>query len=105
MNRAVEIFSAVPKIYNCAQSVAAAFGEDALTAELRDCGGGRAPEGRCGALHAALQLIPGSSRTAAAAEFVAAAGSERCRELKGMTPPFPCAECVRIAAELVEKYR
>lgn len=33
-----------------------------------------------------------------------AAGRVPCREIKGVLE-YPCTECVRLAAELVEKYR
>lgn len=105
MSKAVELFTAVPKMHNCAQAVAAGMGDDALSAELASCGGGRAPMGRCGALHTALMLTPEENHSALIAEFVKSAGAETCREIKGASTPYPCVECVRTAAELAEKYR
>ena len=106
MNKAVELFTAVPKMHNCAQAVAAGCGADEnLVKELSCCGGGKAPGGRCGALHGALLFVPPEKHDAVIREFVNAAGSESCREIKTGTPPFPCSECVCCAAELVEKYR
>lgn len=101
--KAVEIFSAIPRMHNCAQAVAAGFDRDDLLSELAVCGGGRAPEGNCGALHAALQLIPAEHRDSAKAEFTKTAGAARCMEIKANG--FPCKDCVALAAELVEKYR
>lgn len=105
MNRAVELFTAVPKMHNCAQAVAAGAGEEELAAELKCCGGGKAPEGRCGALYAALRLTPEDSHAELIDRFCAAAGAETCREIKAGNPPYPCVECVRTGAELVEIFR
>ena len=57
MNKAFELFTAVPKLHNCAQAVAAGAGNETLAAAMQSCGGGRAPLGRCGALYAALEQI------------------------------------------------
>lgn len=105
MNKAFELFTAVPKLHNCAQAVVDGCGRNDLVEEMKSCGGGKAPEGRCGALHGALMLVPADRHEALIAEFVAAAGAEDCRSIKGQAQPFPCAECVRLGAELVEKYR
>lgn len=105
MSKAVELFTAVPKVHNCAQAVAAGAGEEQLAAELQCCGGGKAPQGRCGALHAALLLIPQELHAEVIERFCAAAGAESCREIKAGTPPYPCVECVRTGAELVELFR
>lgn len=105
MNKAFELFTAIPKLHNCAQAVAAGAGNNKLAQDMSSCGGGKAPLGRCGALHAALMLTPENQHAALIAEFVQLAGAESCREIKTAEQPFPCAECVRLAAELVEKYR
>lgn len=102
MNHALELFQQVPRTHNCAQSVAAGCGHPELTAELSSCGGGRAPEGRCGALHAALLMVPAERRESVRAAFVAANGSEFCRELKTVYRT-PCERCVEVAAELIEQ--
>lgn len=104
-NHAAELFSAVPKMHNCAQAVAAGFGEETLAEAMSVCGGGKAPGGLCGALYAALQLVPEENHASLIREFAGSAGSELCREIKAGTPVFPCLECVRCAADLVEKYR
>ncbi|MDD3886639.1 MAG: hypothetical protein PHI35_07200 [Victivallaceae bacterium] len=101
MNRAVEVFSELPKTCNCAQAVAVGLGHEELKAELAMCGGGRAPEGRCGALHAALRLTPAEEHESIKAEFRRTAGSEFCRELKGVYQ-YPCVKCVELAAKLAE---
>ncbi len=58
MNRASELFSAVPHRHNCAQAVACGCGGEELYNELQSCGCGRAPGGVCGALYAAQLLNP-----------------------------------------------
>ena len=105
MNKAYELFTAVPKLHNCAQAIASSFGNEELSQAMKVCGGGNAPLGRCGALHAALELTPEVNHEALIKEFSATAGSETCRGIKSAETPYPCKECVRLAAELVEKYR
>lgn len=101
MNQALEIFQQVPRTCNCAQSVASGCGRRDLVAELADCGGGHAPGGRCGALHAALLMSPPERREELRRAFVAETGSELCRELKTVFH-VPCVKCVGLAAELAE---
>ena len=85
--------------YTCAQTIAAAFGKDDVDtlAHMKSCSGGRAPEGRCGALWAALQLAPEDKRTELAEAFARQAGSEKCREIK-QGKHTTCQRCVEIAA-------
>lgn len=103
-NKAFSLFTATPKLHNCAQAVAAGSGREDLVPELAVCGGGRAPEGLCGALYAATLLAVPEKTAILKEEFSAAAGALTCREIKSGTK-FPCSECVRLAADLVEKYR
>ena len=104
MNNASEIFSnKAVNHFNCAQAVAAGSGREDLVQELSCCGGGKAPEGHCGALHAALMLVPESVRETAKNDFAAAAGSLFCRDIKA-AGSISCAECVAAAAGIVEKY-
>lgn len=61
-NGKVEIaLSKFRKPYNCAQTVYAAFkgGDAEGLEELSKCGGGKAPEGLCGALYSAVKLCLG----------------------------------------------
>ncbi|MBR7104081.1 MAG: redox-active protein [Lentisphaeria bacterium] len=102
-NTALTFFTAVPKQHNCAQAVAAGAGREALVPELAACGGGKAPGALCGALYALLLLAPESDHASLKEAFAAAAGAVTCREIKTGTL-FPCTECVRLAAELSEKY-
>ena len=101
-NNALEYFTAVPKLHNCAQAVAAGAGREDLVREFAVCGGGKAPGGLCGALYALLQLAPESEHERLKAEFAAAAGDLTCHAIKNITG-FPCPECVRTAAELFDK--
>lgn len=101
-NHAVELFTATPRRHNCAQSVACGLGHDELFAELADCGGGRAPGGRCGALHAATLICGGEKAGEIASRFVGELGSEKCAELKRVFK-VPCVKCVETAALLAEE--
>lgn len=101
MNKALELFTATPRMHNCAQSVACGLGRDDLYGKLSVCGGGRAPEGRCGALHAAMLVAGGAREEEIRKRFAAELGSEKCAELK-KTLLVPCAKCVETAALLAE---
>ena len=101
MEKALELFTATPRMHNCAQSVAGGLGRSELLPELAGCGGGRAPGGVCGALHAAM-LIAGPEKAAAIREeVVAELGSDKCAELK--RGGVPCATCVETAARLARE--
>ena len=101
-SKAIEYFSQPGHPYNCAQAVAMGAARPELAEALRTCGGGRAPGGICGALHAALLLAPEDQREAIQAEFQRQAGALTCREIKGQTGT-PCLQCVEIATALLEK--
>lgn len=103
VNKAVDFYTAVPKMHNCAEAVADGFGRVEIMEQMKKSGGGRAPDGLCGALYAALTVLPPEISETVLAEFAAAAGSDKCKEIKGSTRTS-CADCVRIAAELVQKY-
>lgn len=100
--KALSSFREPPYMYNCAQTICAAFGRDDLLEPMKACGGGRAPEGTCGALYAALTLA-GDKAPAVQEAFLAAHGACTCRELKGGTARVACQDCVRTAANLLEK--
>ena len=94
---------------NCAQSVLRAFQEhhkisEDVIAKARHLGGGRADEGLCGALHAALQLAgdPFTKQQLRSA-FVSEAGSDKCREIR-RAALIPCVECVKMAAKLLDEH-
>lgn len=100
--KAVSLFRSPPYNYNCAQTVAAGFGHEDFIEPFKACGGGRAPEGLCGALHAALELAPETKRAEILEAFRQKNGAVTCRELK-QTFRVPCPQCVAVAAELLEK--
>jgi hypothetical protein len=100
MNKAVEIYSRIPKTHNCAQAVAAGCGREDLLDVLKANGGGKSPEGRCGALYAALLMSPEETHDTLKAAFRNKAGSEFCKEIRA-AGKTPCARCVEIAADLV----
>ena len=102
-NTAVELFTAVPKTVNCAQAVAAGTGHGEMVDDLAASGGGKAPEGLCGALYSALLIVPESRREMVRKKFIEIAGAADCVTLK-MRSRTSCVRCVDIAAELVEKY-
>ncbi len=98
--KALSTFRQPPHSYNCAQTVCAAFGREDLLEEMAACGGGRAPEGMCGALYGATRVLPDKAQQIIEA-FRAENGAIHCRELKGANR-VPCTQCVRCAATLVE---
>lgn len=94
---------------NCAQSVARAWAEksghpdaDELHRRFESCGGGKAPEGLCGALHAACELAGESHHEAVKAQFAdKAEGKLTCRDIR-RGRIMPCADCVGTAATALE---
>lgn len=102
-NKAVEIFSAVPKIYNCAQTVASAAGRGDLLDDMKLCGGGKAPGNICGALYAAMVIAGEEKGLKIREDFESALGASTCSDLKNYEM-VPCVRCVEKAAELLEKY-
>lgn len=102
--KALALFTAVPKLHNCAQAIVAAAGREDLVAEFAAFGGGRAEGGLCGALYGALAVVSECDKEVLKRDFAQLAGSETCRELK-MSQKLSCLEAVRIAGRLVDKYR
>jgi len=94
---------------NCAQAVAEAWHlNTGLGAGLKEqfsgCGGGRAPGGLCGALHAALHVIGDADRGNARSEFTELSGGYvKCRDIRG-AGKLSCTGCVEAAAELADRY-
>jgi hypothetical protein len=100
------------KKLNCAQAIIAAF-HDVFDIPAQDVdsfaslGGGRSPEGRCGALHAAHYLISKkdpSKIVQLEQEFLEAAGSLKCKEIRGMRK-LTCLGCVETAADILQGAR
>jgi hypothetical protein len=102
--QALAVFRQPPERLNCAQAVMHAWrevtGDTTLAlADLKALGGGRAPAGICGALHAACLAAPGQTARLQAA-FADCLGSIYCRELRA-AKQHPCETCVAHAAELL----
>ena len=104
---AQSVFRKPPLRLNCAQAVAHAWqvrlgGGSRLNEDLQDCGGGGAPGGLCGALHAAHRLTGEAGvREEMTRRFAGVAGSPQCREIRRLGI-LPCEECVGLAAELLD---
>ncbi len=94
---------------NCAQSVAHAWnaknpGGAARVEGLAGCGGGKAPGGLCGALHASCELAGAAAEGTIKREFAEKSGGHlTCREIRAARA-LPCTACVGLAAELLEKH-
>ncbi len=96
---------------NCAESVAYAYLVSKNTslnemelalAEMKLCGGGRAPNGLCGALYAALRFAKSENKQAIQEYFEKNAGGICCKDIRP-AKITPCNRCVEIAAEAIEK--
>lgn len=97
---AATFYSQVPKAYNCAQAVARAFGRDDLVETLKSCGGGKAPDGLCGALYATMLLLPEEKHEAITQAFQDQVGQTLCKPIRRENRT-KCVDCVRIAAGLL----
>jgi len=102
MHKALELFTASPRIHNCAQATACGLGHEELYERLAACGGGKAPGGRCGALYAAMLAAGETHAEEIGRRFAAELGSDKCAELK-RTLAIPCARCVETAVKLAEE--
>ncbi len=93
---------------NCAQAVALAW-KDKKQPEsdhhirFSDFGNGEAPDGLCGALHAACELAGKTNQEKLKSEFSRLAeGHTTCRDIR-RNRIMPCSECVATAAGLLEE--
>jgi hypothetical protein len=93
---------------NCAQSILKGFQEkknisNEQIADARKLGGGKADNGTCGALYAALSLVDDSEKKESVRKsFVEVAGSEQCREIRAKEL-ISCLQCVEVAARFLDK--
>ena len=94
---------------NCAQSVIKAY-HDLFHASVQEVeafaafGGGKAPEGVCGAYHAAWHLVSKDNSLKInqfEQDFINAAGSLKCKEIRSKRK-LSCLGCVEKAADLLE---
>ncbi len=105
-HHALEHFRRPPERLNCAQSVLYAYRETTgdkgvSISDMQAFGGGRAPGGLCGALHAACTVAPHKAERLKA-RFAAITGSVFCRELR-QANQHPCEVCVSESAHLLEE--
>jgi hypothetical protein len=106
--RAVEYFTA--RRGNCAQAVIAAWNEhhdaELLSVDaFRACGHGKAPDGLCGAIHAALSAAEEHHADELRNSFAARTGGfVSCREIR-QARSISCADCVGVAADLLAMTR
>jgi hypothetical protein len=76
---------------------------DEQIAEAKKNGGGRAENGICGALHSAAQLAANDEvRQSLHERFIAHAGSDKCREIRG-EGNLSCSGCVELAAKTLHE--
>ena len=102
---ALTVFRQPPERLNCAQAVLHAWrevtGDNSIPlAHLKPFGGGRAPDGLCGALHAACTVAPAKA-VQMKERFAARMGSLYCKELRAARENA-CEACVAQAAEMLE---
>ena len=100
-------FHTKPENLNCAQSILKGFQEEfnisaGRIAEFKAWGGGRAPEGVCGALFAADILLAELEKPSIKEKFKTEVGNTNCLAIKRENK-VSCLNCVRIADELLEK--
>ena len=96
---------------NCGQAVLSAFKKeldvsDGTIQEFGGYGGGKAPEGFCGAFYAAKMVLERHSPELLPdleASFVRAAGSVKCREIRSARK-LSCLGCVETAARYLEEH-
>lgn len=84
--------------YNCAQAVAVAF--NGSPAKYVVCGGGRAPEGWCGAAYAAAEIT--ADRPGVEKLFLEQAGTVKCAELRNGRR-LSCIGCIEKSAQFVKE--
>lgn len=91
---------------NCAQSVAYACSpsdeKELLISRLKECGGGRAEGGLCGALYA-LKILDEENFDKMLPLFEEKIGHTLCREIRPKKLA-PCNRCVEIACELFTQF-
>ena len=102
---AEEFFHKKPENWNCAQAILKAYQEEFNISDFeietfQAFGGGRAKDGICGALFAAEKLLQETKSGSIKKDFEKEVGSLFCKEIKA--EKFPCADCVRIADELLK---
>ena len=90
--KAVDYFHKTPERLNCAQAILTAWKDECGVSEemiqnFKQFGGGKAPEGTCGALYAAEYLVQ---------------KQDACRSIRA-NGTASCQRCVEIADELMSQ--
>ena len=103
-----KFFHQKPENWNCAQSILKGFQQElnipeSRIVEFKAFGGGRAPNGICGALYAADILMKEQGKNSIEQEFNEKVGGTLCLQIKRETKTS-CKDCVAIADEIFEKY-
>jgi hypothetical protein len=97
---------------NCGQAILSAFKEkfplpDQTIDRFKGYGGGKAPEGYCGAFYAVKSILethfPGKFKNAEQT-FLTQAGSTKCKEIRA-SRKLSCLGCIEKAGEYLEKMR
>ncbi len=104
-HHALENFRRPPQLLNCAQAVLYAYqqvvGPTPISlADMKRFGGGRAPGGLCGALHAACVLAPDKAERLKT-RFAETTGSVCCKDIRTANQ-HACECCVAESATLLE---
>jgi len=107
--KASELYHHPKYLFNCAQAIVYKWSElhviSCLKAtDFKRSGGGRAPEGACGALYGAIALFDGNTeqQNRLKREFEAVIGSSLCRTIR-KEKMATCKQCIDVADELVEQ--
>jgi len=105
--KADKFFRTEPEKLNCAQCILKAFQaqlniSDSIIAEFRRYGGGRAPEGVCGALYAADYLLKQHGKNSIQEEFRQKTNAVTCLELRKKRKVL-CEMYINIVDELLEQ--
>lgn len=98
--KALQSFRQPPLSLNCAQAIAHGFDREDLVPQLQNCGGGKAPDGLCGALYAAMTVAGEPIAAEIADAFEKELGYRTCSSLK-REGKVPCPKCVACAADLL----
>jgi len=92
---------------NCAQAVIHAWNSQTKNPlpleDFQTYGHGKAPEGVCGALYAAQKVLP--LQNTLLIEFQQKTqGLCKCKDIRAQRA-LACAECVKLATQIIEKYQ
>ncbi len=94
--------------FNCCQAVLKAYSaqtnmtDNYIEDNFRKHGGGRAPEGMCGALYASVVLLEDQPETLESVvnEFTKNSGALDCRTIR-KSGKLPCRDCVELVGKLL----